>query len=482
MEKIVVIGTDGGSWNLLWPWIQEGELPNLEKIRENGYSGDLRSTHPYVTVPAWKAYSTGRNPGRFGVFYWFTFDEEDGELEFVNSEDFRSREIWDYLSDEGISSGVINMPSTHPPSEIDEFMVSGTLASNEDDFTHPEELKDQLLEKDYQVEPTAEKKTREWVDEIKSIVSKRTDLALEKLDEVDFLHLTFFFTDRVQHNYWNSDETLEVWKEVDRQIGRIMEQDVNIILMSDHGFQDLERFFYVNSWLEEKGYLRRNKDVGDKIQKTGLNRDRLFSLVKKLGLQDLARKLIPKSVRRRIPREDGFVEETDMAPKIDFQNSKAFALSEGPLYIIEENVEDPETFKERLKEELESFENGEIVREVKDGDQIYEGEFGDEAPDLFLDQAPGVEIRMDLSDKVIDEECGASSWIANHRQEGIWAAHGPDFWHGELDLEIYDLMPTILHHYGLSIPSDVDGRVVTEIYKSGVEKEVKRDDVEDIDI
>jgi len=481
-RKILALGIDGASWNLLDDWISQGELPNLRKAREEGFSGNLKSTHPYVTFPAWKTYSTGRNPAKLDVYYWFTFDQGSGELDFADSRDFKAKELWDYLDERNLSSGVINMPSTYPPKELEQvFMISGTLA-DEDNFAFPEELEEDLREQDYRVNPKSEKNTDEWVEEIKELIRLRTDVALDKLDEVDFMHLTFFYTDKMQHNYWEGEETLEVWKEVDKQVGRLTETDTNLLIMSDHGFQSLDKFFYINSWLEEQEYLKRKTDAGDKAQKAGLNRDRLFNIVKSLGLQDIARKLVPKKIRRLIPREGGVVEETDVAAKIDFESSKAFALSEGPLYIIEDNVEDKEEFKERLKSELEGFKDGEMVKEAFDGKEIYSGEYEGSAPDLFLYQASGVEIRMDLSGKIVDEECGASSWIANHRQDGIYTAYGPDFAQGEKDIIIYDLMPTILSYYGVNVPSDVDGEVRTELFEEDITEAKMDKAVDDLDI
>lgn len=485
-QKLLVLGLDGASWNLLKPWIEEGHLPNIAKIREKGFSGNLESTYPYVTFPAWKTYSTGRNPAKLGVYYWFNFDRNDGKLDFTDSTDFWSKEIWDYLSDNNIASGIINMPSTYPPKEVEGFMVSGTLASEEDDYTYPAELKKQIKGEGYKVNPSAEKNTEEWLDELKELLEIRTDLAVRKLEEVDFMHLTFFYTDKIQHNYWNGEEALDFWKKVDEQIERILERDINLILMSDHGFQKMDRFFFVNTWLEKEGYLRRSTDMGDTIQKAGLNRDKIFAVVEKLGVQEVLRILVPKYIRRKIPRSNGVVEETDIAAKIDFKNSKAFALSEGPLYIIEENVEDLEKFRKELKFKLENLEEGEIVDKVINAERIYHGQYQDSAPDLFLDQAKGVEIRMDLSDNIVSEDFSASSWIANHRQNGIYAAYGRDFSQGNRELQIYDLMPTILNYYNVEIPADVDGEVITEIYseRSGIkDKQVKRDNnLDDLDI
>lgn len=51
-------------------------------------------------------------------------------------------------------------------------------------------------------------------------------------------------------------------------------------------------------------------------------------------------------------------------------------------------------------------------------------------------------------------------------------AYGPDIRSEGLRLtgsKIYDITPTILHIFGLPIPQDIDGRVLTEIFKSDSE-------------
>ncbi len=36
MTKTLVVGLDGASWELLDPWIETGELPNLAALRDTG--------------------------------------------------------------------------------------------------------------------------------------------------------------------------------------------------------------------------------------------------------------------------------------------------------------------------------------------------------------------------------------------------------------------------------------------------------------
>jgi arylsulfatase A-like enzyme len=53
-----------------------------------------------------------------------------------------------------------------------------------------------------------------------------------------------------------------------------------------------------------------------------------------------------------------------------------------------------------------------------------------------------------------------------HARQGVFMAYGPDIKRERLsDLKIYDITPTILHMLGVPVPGDVDGRVLTEIFK-----------------
>src|SRR6266481_705168 len=67
--KVVIIGLDSATWDLIQPWAREGLLPNLSKLIESGVSGDLQSAIPPLTPPAWTSFMTGSNPGKHGISY-----------------------------------------------------------------------------------------------------------------------------------------------------------------------------------------------------------------------------------------------------------------------------------------------------------------------------------------------------------------------------------------------------------------------------
>ena len=57
--KTIVVGLDGATFDLIRPWAAEGYLPVLNKIMQEGAHGELGSTLPPMTAPAWTTFATG---------------------------------------------------------------------------------------------------------------------------------------------------------------------------------------------------------------------------------------------------------------------------------------------------------------------------------------------------------------------------------------------------------------------------------------
>jgi predicted AlkP superfamily phosphohydrolase/phosphomutase len=70
----IVIGIDGGEWDIIAPLIADGSLPNLARLREKGMAGDLASATPPVSPPAWTSIHTGKNPGKHGIYDFNYYD------------------------------------------------------------------------------------------------------------------------------------------------------------------------------------------------------------------------------------------------------------------------------------------------------------------------------------------------------------------------------------------------------------------------
>ena len=70
-QRVLVIGWDGATWDVVRPLVQQGRMPNIAGIIERGASGVLRSTLHPLSPQAWASFETGVNPGKHGIYDWF---------------------------------------------------------------------------------------------------------------------------------------------------------------------------------------------------------------------------------------------------------------------------------------------------------------------------------------------------------------------------------------------------------------------------
>jgi len=483
---VYVVGLDGGDWSLLRPWIEEGHLPAFARVMNEGVSGGLESTLPPVTFPAWKCYSTGKTPGKLGVYEWFRYDRRTHEISANDASDFRSREYWDVLADEGRRAGVVNMPTTHPANargegdnrdgddrsdrDGDVFLVAGSPASERKQFTAPDSLKTELLDAvpEYRVKPDLvldEATPDELVAEAETLFEQRFDAATWLADEkeCDLVHTTLFATDTLQHRLWDRPEKLrEAYERIDELLGELLDRDdaEAVVLLSDHGFQKIDEIFLVNQWLLERGDLAiEASETRDALASVGVTEERLKRVVDRLGLVNLAQSLVPESVQRLFPSESGRVAIQDAA--IDWAKTKAVSLGRGPIYVNRDafgSDAEAERYADDLAADLEALETpaGEpVAAAVHDPTDVYTGDLAD-GPDLLVEYAPGVDAPEAIGGGVFGER---TEWLATHRRTGVFAAWGDDIAGGTADLDLYDLAPTLLHYLDAPVPEDVDGDV-----------------------
>lgn len=158
-----------------------------------------------------------------------------------------------------------------------------------------------------------------------------------------------------------------------------------------------------------------------------------------------------------------------MARRIDWEASDAVATSQGPVYLNRERLGDAyEPFRERLRRRFESLEHrGEsVLAAAHVVEDIYGGEHVEAAPDLLLESARDWEIYGGLVPSVFEEQ--VTSWTSgNHPRgmlllagEGVEPCRPPQ-------RSLLDVMPTVLAYLGCDVPTDVDGKVITEPFAAG---------------
>ncbi|MFC2061938.1 alkaline phosphatase family protein [Elusimicrobiota bacterium] len=480
-NKFIVIGLDGATFEFMGPWLDDGKLPNLQHIKEKGYSGIMESTIPFHSAPAWTSMITGVNPGRHGIFDFFYRKER--QVNTISSRMRKAYPIWHVLDGYNKRSAILNIPCTYPAERLNGKMITGMLTPSKDsDYTYPEglknELKDYKLSSWWQVLPfliyskagsnKLIKLTREIIEERFAVLKKYF-----KEDRCDLGFLVIQILDHLQHYMWDKkDVILEAYKKVDEEIGILMKEypEVNFIIVSDHGFRGAKKCFYINNFLYNRGYMELSKTdfitsivFHSILKKTAVCCFRIIS--KLIDLNAFIRNNFIRNVLDKIA-------DSALSPP---QNAKAYCYSGSSCGVT--------LFDKRIKDkllkqlrELEDPETGEkVIKDVYEREHIFNGKYTDQAADIIYivnkDYTMSNEIynpegnikKLFSSDKRICElyESKGSGHLGEHARNGIFMACGPAIKNGTAEkVSIYDIFPSLIYGLGLGRVQNCDGSVM----------------------
>jgi predicted AlkP superfamily phosphohydrolase/phosphomutase len=460
MPDTIVLGLDGANWALLEPWLDAGDLPNLASLRDTGEDADLQSCLPPVTCPNWRCYSTGKNPGKLGVFWWERIDLDERTLSTPTSRSFKSANFWDYLNADGQRVGVMNLPMSYPVFEVDGFMVAGGPGSEQESYTHPPELGDRLDADGYQLHPTTalnSKHDRETAEALVDLIDQRFETFRDLLEdhEVEVAHLTIFYINVLQHYLWRDDVTKRAWQVIDEHVGAVREAypDATLFLLSDHGCDAIETMFYANSWLEREGLLETVGGASSVFDRLGVNKRAVSAAASRLGLREVVARITPEFLKRVVPEDEEGAKREQKLDRVEWTGTRAIASGQGLVYTTDDDAN--ETVRERLAALDSDITGDPIARGVYRSDEVYEGPYVEAAPDVVFDQTPGVHTSGAIGDNPVFES--VSHWSAENVRTGLFLAHGPDV-DGTVEgpVPITAVAPTVLHSVGAPVPTDVD--------------------------
>ncbi|NIO68279.1 MAG: hypothetical protein GTN71_04295, partial [Anaerolineae bacterium] len=126
-KKVLIIGLDCATPQLVFDQWRD-ELPNLKRLMESGVYGELESSVPPITVPAWTSMMTSKNPGRLG-FYGFRnrADYSYDRMSIATSRAVTEDTVWDILSRANKNVILVGVPQTYPPKPLNGYMITSFL-------------------------------------------------------------------------------------------------------------------------------------------------------------------------------------------------------------------------------------------------------------------------------------------------------------------------------------------------------------------
>ncbi len=502
--RLLVIGLDGATLDLIGPWAAAGELPQLAALMDAGAWGRLRSTVPAATFPAWTSLVTGVNPGRHGVLDFVERVPGTFRVRFVNGSRRRTPALWTRLSAENRRVAAITVPATYPPEPVNGVMVSGfdspVTTAVDGSFVFPRafhaemgRLVGRLPFADFQEVRTGPG----WHDRaLRSLldgVQRRARLceALLRRESWDTLMVVFGESDTVAHHFWRfhdpgspryepgpyGDALRRVYRALDDAVGRLVEAAAGaaVAVVSDHGSGGASaRAIHVNRRLAEHGMLRfrpRTGGVGG-------------------ALRGLALRAVPHRLQGRLlraaPGVAGRLEGGARFGGIDWTSTTAFSeeLDYHPSVWLNVRGREPEgqvrpadydATRDAVAAMLAAWQDDHgrpVVDRVWRREELYHGPATEQAPDLLLELTvvdgytpsclrsggPGPSVR-----RLARREWGAGKGAGlngAHRRDGMFLFSGCGVRRaGELPAaDIIDVLPTAMALLGMAVPLGLDGR------------------------
>ena len=138
-QKLVILGFDGMDPRLVQRWMDEGRLPNMQKLARQG-SGvkPLGTTHSPESPTAWASFATGVNAGKHNIYDFLVRDTATylPDLGMVTREPPRfvlnfipvskpviksirgGTSFWVTAGQSGVRSSMLTVPVTYPPEDV----------------------------------------------------------------------------------------------------------------------------------------------------------------------------------------------------------------------------------------------------------------------------------------------------------------------------------------------------------------------------
>ncbi|MFP4082679.1 MAG: alkaline phosphatase family protein [Candidatus Aminicenantes bacterium] len=455
-KKILVIGLDCATAEIVFDHRQE--LPHLKELMESGFYGNLRSSDPPITIPAWMVMCTGKDPGRLGLYgFRHRKDYSYRNIWIATSQSIKEKAVWHRIGEEGGQSCLVSVPPSYPPPAVEGNLISCFITPGKDkDYTYPPQLREEIEAKFgpyiFDVVFRTDEKEK-LLEQIYEMTHKRFEVMnhLIRRKAWDFFMFVEIGVDRIQHAFWKfmdpehhlyvegskfEHAIMDYYRDLDEKIGELLssiDKNTAVLVVSDHGAKRMKGAFCVNEWLIEQGDL-----VVPERPQSPVSLDKVeidWSRSKAWGWGGYYARLFlnieGREAKGIIPPEDYEKERDALVEKI-----KAIKGPEG------------QPWKTRILKPQEHFKEArgdypDLMVYFDDLSWRSAGTLGH--PTLYL----------------LENDTGPDDAV--HAQDGIYILYDPQNQGKQRkDAHIMDIAPTILHTLGISVPEDLEGRIISE--------------------
>jgi predicted AlkP superfamily phosphohydrolase/phosphomutase len=490
-SRLLILGLDGATWNVLDPMCANGVMPNLRALLSQSAHGVLRSCIPPVTTAAWTTLMTGAGPAHHGIFDHRWFDSASGQMRVNHSGRRRIPTFWHLLSDAGKQVVSLNVPGTFPPLPVNGIVVSGMDAPHLEAALQgapafaarlKAEVPDYTLRYFWkrvpqsldELEQNAQATARSFIGRARGGL-----LADQVAPDWSVLMVQFQNLDPFQHRCWrflDVDETgarlpdwnaaaLEALRGLDQAIGLLVElaqkRGAMVLTASDHGFGPCAGRIHVNRILRDAG-LAKSENLAGRIRRRFDRIAELSALHKQKNKDPEARTAaFDSSVYAQYPldwnRTLGFAPHQDTAAMIYLNSTNR--RPNAPLKTPRQIDDARNQIAMALAEARDPESNKPLFPEVISVADVYQLDPAPlNYPDLIAvpDETLWVRTKLAPGRAWVEPDPGLPG---THRREGIVALAGSPLPIGRhLRADLVDIAPTVLALQGIATPDWMEGK------------------------
>ncbi len=436
------------------PLLEKGKLPHIKQLIDSGSYGTMRSSYPLKSEVVWTSIATGKTFEKHGISDRLLIDPVSGEYLPPTSNLRKSKAIWNILSENKKTVGIVNYMVTWPPEHVKGVMIAGRKTDVNDinflskDLSSPsfDKLCSRKEFEGFKVlnaSPFRGLKNEEGglhcynTQGIDNFMANFSNYLL-KTQSFDFFCLYLRGIDVTSHAFWKysfpgtftvtaqeikkkQDLIYDYYLWCDRKIGELLEAANKfdlVILCSDHGFQSrpepLFIFNKVDYLLELCGLSKFEKNGKETILKNE-PADRV-SFKKNIKIQG-----------------DLSAEEFDAVRQLAKQVLSQLTVKET---------------QDRFFESFQDTQSGFLAK----------------VAEPYKKPNPGDHLVIGQKEYMISDIISENLYSGDHSQSAVIIMSGRNIRrHTKINAAtIYDIMPTILYYMGFAQAKDIDGKILSE--------------------